>query len=154
MHGTSYRGAVCFDGKTKQITHVSIIVLFHQIGLEWALSRTSGCRGNGTNAISISRTLHGHVISKCSAAATTPVVVESVAVALGALPSAVSLLMPLLVSPVVIAAVCRRSWDCKLIHGWGFKGWRACMGVALGKTTPPSVATAEQYAGRGIADSP
>jgi hypothetical protein len=121
MHGTSHRGVVCFDVETTRITNIPIIVLFHQIELEWALSRTSGCRGNGTNATAISTTLRGHVISKCGAAATMPVVVVSIAVAPGALPSTTPLLIPLLVSPMVIAAIRRRSWDCKLMDGWGLK---------------------------------
>ncbi len=109
--------------KPQKITHIPIIVLFHLIGLEGALCRTSSCLGNGTDATTISTTLHGHVISKCGVAMTTPVVVAPVLVMTGASSSALPLLIPLLLPPLLISSVRRRTWDGKLIDGWGLKHW-------------------------------
>jgi hypothetical protein len=146
---------VSFDVKTTQITHIPIIVLFHPIGLEGALCRTSGCLGNGTNATTISTTLNGQVISKCGAATTAPVVVVPVLATTGALSSASPLLIPLLVPPLLI--LCMQE-DL----GWRVDGRVALETQAnapvwlaeLGKTTSPSAARAEQYDGTEIADLP
>jgi hypothetical protein len=109
-------------------THIPIIVLFHLIGLEGALCRTSGCLGIGTDATTISTTLRGHVISKCGVAMTTTVVVAPVLATTGASSSAFPLLISLLVPPLMISSVRRRTWDGKLMDGWGLKRWRcACV---------------------------
>jgi hypothetical protein len=75
-------------------------VLFHQIGLERALSSASG-RGDGTKAATVSMPLSGHTVSKWGAATATPVVVAPVATTLGATPSTPALLVPLLVLSLI-----------------------------------------------------
>jgi hypothetical protein len=77
---------VGFNVKTTRITHIPIIVLFHQIGLERLLSFVSG-RGDGTKAATVSTPLSGHMVSKWGAAMATPVVVAPIAATPGAMPS-------------------------------------------------------------------